>query len=117
MGRKNRRKKSAVSRRLKINPKKLISKPNNNPTIHSETIPARGHGWGAELGSHPWISIQEGCRPVVIMSNDTANQYSETVMVVPMTSKMKNNVGRAEKRLPVLRVEDGNGDRQEHAPD
>ena len=70
MGRKNRRKKSTVSRRLKINPKKLISKPNNNPTIHSETMPA-------------------GCRPVVIMSNDTANQHSETVTVVPMTSKMK----------------------------
>ena len=89
MGRKNRRKKSTVSRRLKINPKKLISKPNNNPTIHSETMPARGDVWFAELGSHPGTSVQEGCRPVVIMSNDTANQHSETVTVVPMTSKMK----------------------------
>lgn len=30
MGRKNRRKKSTVSRRLKINPKKLISKTNDH---------------------------------------------------------------------------------------
>ena len=89
LGRKNRRKKSTVTRRLKINPKKLISKPNTNPTIHSETMPARGDVWFAELGSHPGTSVQEGCRPVVIMSNDTANQHSETVTVVPMTSKMK----------------------------
>lgn len=89
MGRKNRRKKSTVSRKLKINPKKLISNPNNNPTVHSTLTPARGDVWFAEFGSHPGTSVQEGCRPAVILSNDTANRYSETVTVVPMTTRMK----------------------------
>ena len=34
-------------------------------------------------------SVQEGCRPVFIVSNDTANGHSGTVTVVPMTSKKK----------------------------
>ena len=99
MGRKNRRKKSSYSRKLRVNPKRLISrKPeqvHNNEdssvrqTQHSDLMPQRGEVWFAELGEHPGTSVQEGCRPAFIMSNNMANTHSETVTVVPMTSKMK----------------------------
>lgn len=52
-------------------------------------FPCRGEVWFADLGKHPGTSVQEGCRPVFIMSNDTANGHSPTVTVVPMTSKKK----------------------------
>ncbi len=52
-------------------------------------LPCRGDVWFADLGKHPGTSVQEGCRPVFIMSNDTANGHSPTVTVVPMTSKKK----------------------------
>lgn len=88
MGRKNRRKESAYSRKMRLNPEKLISKPQTD-TVHSGKAPVRGDIWFAELGKHPGTSVQEGCRPVFIMSNDTANGHSGTVTVVPMTSKKK----------------------------
>ena len=87
MGRKNRRKESAYSRKMR-NPEKLISKPQTD-IVHSGVAPDRGDIWFAELGKHPGTSVQEGCRPVFIMSNDTANGHSGTVTVVPMTSKKK----------------------------
>lgn len=99
MGRKNRRKKSSYSRKLRVSPKKLISrKPEQvhknedssvRQTQHSDLMPQRGEVWFAELGEHPGTSVQEGCRPAFIMSNNMANTHSETVTVVPMTSKMK----------------------------
>lgn len=39
-------------------------------------------------------SLQSGCRPVVIVSNDYANEYSPVITVLPMTSKMRK------KKLP-----------------
>lgn len=87
MGRKNRRKESAYSRKMR-NPEKLISKPQTD-IVHNGAAPVRGDIWFAELGKHPGTSVQEGCRPVFIMSNDTANGHSGTVTVVPMTSKKK----------------------------
>ena len=45
--------------------------------------------WYAWLGSHPYSSVQEGERPVLIMSNDQNNRFSNTVTVVPFTTKMK----------------------------
>lgn len=95
MGRKNKRKKSSYARKMKTNPKKLISRQtsqvhNDRPqTEHSALKPLRGDVWFAELGEHPGTSVQEGCRPAFIMSNDVGNTHSETVTVLPMTSKMK----------------------------
>lgn len=53
------------------------------------SLPCRGEVWFADLGKHPGTSVQEGCRPVFIISNDTANGHSSTVTMVPMTSKKK----------------------------
>lgn len=127
MGRKNRRKKSSYSRKMKTNPKMLVTKqktftysygsvarhagdsdPSNNPdhSDHSDYSdnrdrvnrsgsldhsPSRGEVWFADLGFHPGTSVQDGCRPVFIISNDAANIHSETITVVPMTSKLKKS--------------------------
>lgn len=52
-------------------------------------LPQRGEIWFAEFGCHPGTSVQEGCRPALIISNDTANLHSSTVTVVPMTTMIK----------------------------
>ena len=108
MGRKNKRKKSSYSRKMKINPKRLIMKQQNTYDVaHSRSegdssnrkadkenpgrTPQRGDVWFVELGCHPGTSVQDGCRPAFIMSNDTANLYSGIVTVVPMTSKLKKS--------------------------
>ena len=122
MGRKNRRKKSSYSRKMKVDPKRLIIKKtysafpgtdgggtglagcagydeHNEYTGHTGTddipqqesgrIPQRGDIWFVDLGFHPGTSVQDGCRPVVILSNDMANFHSETLTVVPMTTRLK----------------------------
>lgn len=40
-------------------------------------------------------SVQGGCRPVVIISNDMNNKFSPTVQIIPLTSQQKK------KNLPV----------------
>lgn len=90
MGRKNNRKLSAYSRKLSINPKRLLSK-STRPIEHSSLTPHRGEVWFADLGLHPGTCVQEGCRPVLIISNELNNIHSETVTVIPMTSKMKKS--------------------------
>ena len=52
-------------------------------------VPYRGEVWTAQLGRHPNTSIQEGCRPVLIVSNDKDNHTSNTVVVLPMTGQIK----------------------------
>jgi mRNA interferase MazF len=100
LGRKNKRKQSAYYRRLKTDPKKLISGSSvcfeggeHTDQAASQSVsapmPHRGEIWFAEFGAHPGTSVQEGCRPALIVSNDMSNQYSETITVVPMTTKMK----------------------------
>lgn len=100
MGRKNKRKQSAYYRRLKTNPNKLISgssvcsaEREHTDQAASQSVsapmPHRGEIWFAEFGAHPGTSVQEGCRPALIVSNDLSNQHSETITVVPMTTKMK----------------------------
>lgn len=100
MGRKNRRKKSAYTRKMKTGAKRLVTMKMEQvhtgcdenfemPEQQSSLGPHRGDIWFAELGKHPGTSVQEGCRPVFIVSNDTANGHSGTVTVVPMTSKKK----------------------------
>ena len=56
----------------------------------SETpAPSRGDIWFADLGDHTGTSVQGGCRPVLVISNDTANIHAETVNVVPLTRHLK----------------------------
>ena len=56
----------------------------------SETpAPCRGDIWFADLGNHTGTSVQGGCRPVLVISNDTANIHAETVNVVPLTRHLK----------------------------
>lgn len=52
--------------------------------------PRRGDIWFAKLGNHYGTSVQSGTRPVLVISNDTANRFSFTFTVLPMTSKMKH---------------------------
>lgn len=95
MGRKNRRKKSSYSKKMRVNPKKLITRRtrqihNDRPqTQHSDLMPRRGDIWFAEFGLHPGTSIQEGCRPAFILSNDIGNLHSDILTVVPLTSRIK----------------------------
>lgn len=35
-------------------------------------------------------SEQGGVRPVIVVQNDMGNKYSPTIIVVPVTSQMKN---------------------------
>ena len=44
--------------------------------------------WLARLPSLPGSSVQQGTRPVVIVSNDLANAHSPVITVVPLTSKL-----------------------------
>lgn len=52
-------------------------------------IPHRMEIWFADLGRHPGSCVQEGIRPVLVISNDIANEHAETVTVLPMTSRIK----------------------------
>ena len=38
---------------------------------------------------HAGTSVQGGCRPVLIVSNDVGNTYAETLNVLPMTRQLK----------------------------
>ena len=44
--------------------------------------------WFVDLGEQPG-SIQRGLRPVVVISNDRSNQYSNFVMVSPISSQIQ----------------------------
>lgn len=37
-------------------------------------------------------SVQYGHRPVLVVQNNVANRYAQTVVVVPLTSRQKNNI-------------------------
>jgi len=80
VGRKNRRKPVHI-RPIRVRTREC------QPTLTGH--PRRGEIWFANLGSHEGTSVQEGERPVLIISNDVANAHAETVTVIPLTSKMK----------------------------
>lgn len=84
MGRKNKRRQEVYTRRLRICPKQVISH-----NRHNRSTPQRGDIWFADLGLHLGTSIQGGCRPVIIISNNIGNQHAETVNVLPMTRHLK----------------------------
>lgn len=46
--------------------------------------------WCADLPAAPGSYVQHGVRPVVVVSNDTANRHSPIVSIVPLTT----NLGR-----------------------
>ena len=84
VGRKNRRNKREYRDRLGFNPNKYIQ-----PEHQSYRTPYRGEVWFAELGYHPGTSVQNGCRPVLIVSNDKGNHSAATIVVLPLTSHLK----------------------------
>lgn len=49
----------------------------------------RGQVWWWNCPSHDRHHIQNGARPVVIVSNNVCNRVSEVVTVVPFTSSVK----------------------------
>ena len=48
----------------------------------------RGDIFWAELEGDAGSSMQAGARPVLVVSNNKANQYSSVITVIPITSKM-----------------------------
>lgn len=84
----------------------MNTKDLNEPTVifrhymkfNSEDLsyhkPKCGELWMCDLGENEG-SVQSGYRPVFIVSNDKNNQYSTTVNVFPLTSKINK------KKLPV----------------
>ena len=69
-----------MERKHYANPPSILKKDRN-------ISPRRMDVWFVELGKHPGTSVQEGCRPVLVISGN--NEYSRTVTVLPMTSKQK----------------------------
>lgn len=99
MGRKNKRKRSEYRDRLGFNPRKYVrysadhdrkaDRAVNTPVNTGTKMPKRGDIWFADLGFHPGTSVQDGCRPVLIISNDIGNRFSDTINVLPMTRHLK----------------------------
>ena len=98
MGRKNKRAKSEYRDRLGFNPRKYINRSDEfhgDEEVHpfhaatERREPRRGDVWFADLGDHFGTSVQGGCRPVLVISNDVGNRCSDIVNVIPMTSRMK----------------------------
>ena len=65
-----------------------VSLENPRPWV-TGPLPRRYEIWFADLGDHYGTSVQSGNRPVLVISNDVGNQYSRTVTVIPMTTKLK----------------------------
>ena len=87
MGRKNRREK------IYIKPLPTVEQLKNNKkyTRDPDPQPGRMEIWFADLDFHFSSNIQGGSRPVLIVSNDINNAKSNTVTVIPMTSRMKRS--------------------------
>lgn len=65
----------------------------------------RGDIWWAELPDETGSCVQQGIRPVLIVSNQAANTHSPIVTVVPLTSrcwKKKNLPTHVKLSLPCL---------------
>jgi mRNA interferase MazF len=91
LGRKNKRKKTEYRTRLGFNPWKYITPAPESVRRYRNTsrTPQRGDIWFADLEPHAGTSVQGGCRPVLIVSNDVGNTYAETLNVLPMTRQLK----------------------------
>ena len=93
MGRKNKRKRTEYRSRLGFNPWKYIAPTTTYAPVrryrNTNRTPQRGDIWFADLEPHAGTSVQGGCRPVLIVSNDVGNTYAETLNVLPMTRQLK----------------------------
>ena len=90
MARKNNRMKTEYHKGLGFDPRKYITSPVQNIVRRTQNrTPQRGEVWFADLGTHPNSSVQGGCRPVIILSNNIGNAHADTVNVVPMTRHLK----------------------------
>ena len=90
MARKNRRMKTEYRRGLGFDPRKYLSITKSSyPKKSTVCTPQRGDIWFADLGSHSNSSVQSGCRPVIILSNNVGNAHADTVNIVPMTRHLK----------------------------
>ena len=65
------------------------TRPENPRPWVTGPLPRRYEIWVADLGDHYGTSVQSGNRPVLIISNDVGNQYSQTLTVIPLTTKLK----------------------------
>ena len=65
-----------------------VSLENPRPWV-TGPLPRRYEIWFADLGDHYGTSVQSGNRPVLVISNDVGNQYSQTLTVIPLTTKLK----------------------------
>jgi mRNA interferase MazF len=79
---------------LGFDPRKYITaSAQHTPSLYQfkvdSRIPQRGEVWFADLGRHPNSSVQGGCRPVIILSNNIGNAHADTVNIVPMTRHLK----------------------------
>ena len=103
MARKNKRAKTEYYQGLDFDPKKYTT-PSASltplplpPQVNEQyekcrklnRTPQRGDIWFASLGSHVNSCVQDGIRPVVILSNNIGNAHAETVNIVPMTRHLK----------------------------
>jgi mRNA interferase MazF len=68
--------------------------PRGCPTYIKEKkmlIPKRGDMFVADLGQGTG-SEQANERPVVVVQNNKGNSYADTTIIVPITSRMKNDI-------------------------
>ena len=96
MPRKNRRRKTGYRGGLGFNPRKYVTScgdrfdtTGRTCCFHDPRYPHRGELWFADLGKHEGMSIQEGYRPVLVVSNNDTNIRAETINVLPTTRQMK----------------------------
>ena len=92
MARKNKRLKTEYHRGLGFDPRKYITapaKPVHYKHPDTDRTPQRGEIWFANLGSHPQSSVQSGCRPVIVISNNIGNAHADTVNALPLTRHVK----------------------------
>jgi mRNA interferase MazF len=71
----------------KNKPMRIYRKP--LPLVTNIQPPKRMDIWYAHLRENTGTSVQEGDRPVLVISNDVANRCSDVVTVLPLTSQIK----------------------------
>ena len=67
----------------KNKPMRIYRKP--LPSVTNIQPPKRMDIWYAHLRENTGTSVQEGDRPVLVISNDVANRCSDVVTVLPLT--------------------------------
>ena len=91
MPRRNNRNSKDYRQRLGFSPQKYLS----NPAMLGRRLegqwtessqPYRGDIWFAYLGPHQGAYVIEGCRPVLVISNNEINYRGETITVIPITT-------------------------------